>query len=336
MRIGPYLLPTPVILAPMAGITDRPFRQICREFGAGLAVSEMLTADTRLWHTPKSRLRLEHTGETGPISVQIAGSVPEQLAAAAQANVARGADIIDINMGCPAKKVCNRAAGSALLADEALVARILETVVAAVAVPVTLKIRTGPCPATRNAVQIARLAEATGIAALAIHGRTRVDKFQGQAEYETLASVKQSVGIPVVANGDIASAADAKAVLAATGADAVMIGRAAMGAPWLLGEIAAALDSTRQTPQYAPALVIDRHLSELHAFYGPVQGVRIARKHLRAYLKSCSLSAADSKHAWQALSQTPDAAEQRAVAAAWFDRVEAPGNPPGAALAAAA
>ncbi|TCO81635.1 tRNA-U20-dihydrouridine synthase [Plasticicumulans lactativorans] len=286
MRIGPYALPAPVVLAPMAGVTDRPFRQLCRQLGAGLAVSEMVTADTRLWNTDKSRLRLDHSGEASPRSVQIAGADPAQLAAAARANVERGAEIIDINMGCPAKKVCNVAAGSALLQDEALVARILEAVVAAVAVPVTLKIRTGWSPQQRNGVAIARLAEQAGIAALAVHGRTRACAFRGSAEYDTIRAIKAAVRIPVIANGDITSPAQARAVLEHTGADAVMIGRAAQGRPWLFAAIAHHLASGGHLPEPSAAQVREwllGHLAALYTFYGAERGVRIARKHLGWY-----------------------------------------------------
>ena len=231
MQIGPFSLPNQVVLAPMAGVTDRPFRRLCRRLGAGLTVSEMVTSDPRLRATPKTLRRIDHQGEPAPRSVQIAGADPAYLADAARFNVERGADLIDVNMGCPAKKVCNAAAGSALLSDEALVARILERVVAAVAVPVTLKIRTGPAPDRRNAVRIARIAESAGIAAVAVHGRTRRCAFKGAVEYESIRAVKRAVSIPVIANGDVTSPEQARRVLAFTGADAVMIGRAAQGNP---------------------------------------------------------------------------------------------------------
>jgi len=233
IAIGHYVLSSPVVLAPMAGVTDRPFRQLCRHFGAGLAVSEMVTSDMALWPTRKSQLRMEHDGEDTPISVQIAGSDPAAMAAAAQRNVDGGAHIIDINMGCPAKKVCKRAAGSALLRDELLVEAILEAVVRAVDVPVTLKIRTGWSTEERNGERIARIAEASGIQLLAVHGRTRACRFEGVVEYDTIAAIKAAVKIPVLANGDIDSPEKAAAVLAYTGADGVMIGRAAQGRPWL-------------------------------------------------------------------------------------------------------
>lgn len=288
MQIGPHRIDPPVLLAPMAGVTDKPFRMLCKRLGAGLCVSEMTTSDPRFWNTPKSLRRMDHAGEPEPVSVQIAGTEPAQLAEAARHNAAQGAAIIDINMGCPAKKVCNVAAGSALLRDEARVARILEAVVAAVEVPVTLKIRTGWCRETRNALAIARIAEASGIAALTIHGRTRNDFYEGEAEYDTIAMVKATIGIPVIANGDITSAQKAKAVLDATGADAVMLGRAAQGRPWIFREIAHFLAHGEHLPPPTLAEVRDillGHLEHLHAFYGEPQGVRIARKHLGWYAK---------------------------------------------------
>ena len=288
MQIGPHRIDTPVILAPMAGVTDKPFRQLCKRLGAGLAVSEMTISDSRFWKTDKSRRRMDHEGEPAPISVQIAGTEPRQLAEAARYNVDHGAQIIDINMGCPAKKVCNAWAGSALMRDEPLVARILEAVVGAVDVPVTLKIRTGWDCDHRNGPIIARIAEASGIAALAVHGRTRDQQYTGQAEYDTIAAIKAELGIPVFANGDVDSPQKAAAVLKATGADAVMIGRAAQGRPWLFREVAHFLATGDTLP--APALaevrdVLLGHLHALHAFYGEMQGVRIARKHLGWYAK---------------------------------------------------
>jgi tRNA-dihydrouridine synthase B len=237
MHIGPYQLDNPLILAPMAGVTDRPFRLLCREMGAAMAVSEMVTSNKHLWHTRKTQLRLDHKGETTPRSVQIAGTDPLQMAEAAQFNVTNGAQIIDINMGCPAKKVCSVMAGSALLRDESLVDKILSSVVNAVDVPVTLKIRTGWDPQNRNAVQIAKIAEDAGIQALAVHGRTRACAFKGDAEYDTISAIKSQVNIPVIANGDIDSPEKTAHILKLTGADAVMIGRAAQGRPWIFREI---------------------------------------------------------------------------------------------------
>ena len=283
MRIGAHTLCNRLFVAPMAGITDRPFRRLARRFGAALAVSEMVSSRPELRESRKTRLRLDHSGETGPIAVQIAGSDPAMLAEAARYNVGLGADIIDINMGCPAKKVCNVYAGSALLADEPLVARILESVSAAVSVPVTLKIRTGPRPAERNAVRIARIAESAGIQLLAIHGRTRACGFGGQAEYQTIAEVKSQVRIPVVANGDIETPEDAKRVLEQTGADGVMIGRAAHGRPWLFREIEHFLEHGERLPPPGLRQVRDvllEHLDDLYALYGAEQGTRVARKHI--------------------------------------------------------
>ncbi|MBZ9560319.1 MULTISPECIES: tRNA dihydrouridine synthase DusB [Modicisalibacter] len=285
--IGPYRLPNRVILAPMAGVTDRPFRQLCRRLGAGLVVSEMVTADPSLWHTRKSRQRLDHRGEPGPRSVQIAGGDARMLAEAARLNAERGAQIIDINMGCPAKKVCNKAAGSALLRDERLVAEILEAVVAAVDVPVTLKIRTGWCDRTRNGERVARLAEEAGIRALAVHGRTREQRYGGRAEYDTIAAIKAAVGIPVFANGDVDSPHKAAEVLDYTGADAVMVGRGAQGNPWIFRQIDHFLRTGETLAMPCSAeqrAVMGGHLDALHGFYGDVMGVRIARKHIGWYL----------------------------------------------------
>ena len=287
LRIGPYTLPNSLILAPMAGVTDQPFRQLCKRMGAGLVVSEMVTSDVRLWNTRKSSLRMMHSGDPEPRSVQIAGGDPEMLAEAARRNVEMGAQIIDINMGCPAKKVCNKAAGSALLKDETLVREILQAVVAAVDVPVTLKIRTGWDRENKNGIAVAKIAEDAGIVALAVHGRTRADLYMGEAEYDTIAAIKQAVSIPVLANGDIDSPQKAKAVLAATGADGLLIGRAAQGRPWIFREIEHYLSTGEQLP--APNLceverILLEHLAALHAFYGDVMGVRIARKHVSWYL----------------------------------------------------
>ncbi|PPK53659.1 tRNA dihydrouridine synthase DusB [Marinobacter persicus] len=288
-KIGPYTLPNPLIVAPMAGVTDRPFRLLCRKMGAGLAVSEMVIADSKLWHTRKSQTRLNHQGEPEPRSVQIAGGDPAMLADAARQNAAFGAQIIDINMGCPAKKVCNKAAGSALMKDEALVREILETVVKAVDIPVTLKMRTGWDREHRNAPVIARMAEDAGIQAIAVHGRTRADKYNGEAEYDTIAEVKASVGIPVFANGDITSPEKARRVLTHTGADGLLIGRGAQGRPWIFREILHYLETGKHLA--TPALdeveqILTEHLSALHGFYGEKMGVRIARKHVGWYLQA--------------------------------------------------
>jgi tRNA-dihydrouridine synthase B len=320
VHIGPYALDTPVVLAaPMAGVTDRPFRMLCRRFGAALAAAEMLTADRRLWHTPKSRQRLNHEGETEPRVVQLAGADPEVLAAAARASVALGAQIIDLNMGCPAKKVCGRSCGSALLADEALVARILETVVRAVAVPVTLKIRTGWDREHRNGVKIACLAEQCGIAALAVHGRTRADFFAGDAEYLTIRDIKSHVAIPVFANGDIDTPQKARAVLDFTGADGVMIGRASHGSPWIFRAVNAHLRNRFAKPTLQRGELRDiilGHLDSLYSFYGEETGVRIARKHLGWYCQQLLDSPAQVR---RDLMEAPDAAVQVARAHKHFD-----------------
>jgi tRNA-dihydrouridine synthase B len=291
MRIGPYTFAAPVVaLAPMAGVTDRPFRALCRRLGASYAATEMVSADQSLWDTPKSRHRLDHAGEGDPVIVQIAGGEPAMMAAAARANVELGAQVIDINMGCPAKKVCNRAAGSALLRDERLVAEILAAVVAAVepmGVPVTLKTRTGWSPEQRNLERIARIAEDAGIAAIAVHGRTRACRYGGQAEYDSIRALKAAAGIPVIANGDIRTPAEARAVLSATGADGVMIGRAAQGRPWIFREVRQLLRTGSLLDPPDPGEVRDiivAHLDALHRFYGEARGVRTARKHLGWYL----------------------------------------------------
>ena len=317
MRIGPHLISPNVILAPMAGVTDRPFRQLCRRLGAGLAVSEMTTSDARLWHTEKSRLRMDHRGEDAPIAVQIAGYDPSMMAAAARFNVEQGAQIIDLNMGCPAKKVCRVDAGSALLRDEALVAAICSAAVRAVDVPVTLKIRTGYDRAHRNAVAIARIAQDSGIAALTVHGRTREDHYEGEAEYETIAAVKQAVRIPVIANGDISSPQRARSVLDATGADAVMVGRGALGNPWIFKEISTYLTTGQTTVEPAAdevGRVLLEHLDELHAFYGPGRGVRVARKHIQWYCQDHP----GSENLWLAVNRVECAASQRAMVAEFF------------------
>jgi len=289
LRIGPYTLCSPFVLAPMAGVTDAPFRRLCRRFGAGMTTSEMTTADTRLWQTPKSRYRLDLDLDAEPIAVQIAGSEPQQLAIAAVACVERGAQIIDINMGCPAKKVCRKLAGSALLKDRKLVTAILNAVVAAVDVPVTLKYRTGWDLEHRNAVDIAHVAEDAGVQALAIHGRTRACRYRGDAEYETIAAVKQAVNIPVIANGDITTVEKSLEVLRLTDADGLMIGRGAQGRPWIFRELNNLLDPVAENTQLEKIELRDimlGHLSDLHRFYGDVTGVRVARKHLTWYCNS--------------------------------------------------
>ncbi|ALN56406.1 tRNA dihydrouridine synthase DusB [Lysobacter enzymogenes] len=309
MRIGPHSIAPRVILAPMAGVTDKPFRVLCKRLGAGLCVSEMTTSDPRFWTTAKSRHRMDHAGEPAPISVQIAGTVPRVMAEAARYNVDHGAQIVDINMGCPAKKVCNAWAGSALMREPELVAQILEAVVAAVDVPVTLKIRTGWDHDQRNAPLIARIAEQSGIAALAVHGRTRDQQYTGVAEYDTIAAIKAQLSIPVIANGDIDSPRKAAFVLAHTGCDAVMVGRAAQGRPWIFGEIAHFLEhgEERAPPSLAQVReILLGHLEHLHAFYGEVSGVRIARKHLGWYAKDRPENAA-----FRAVVNRAESAEQQ-------------------------
>ncbi|WP_323072897.1 tRNA dihydrouridine synthase DusB [Mycetohabitans endofungorum] len=325
--IGKHVLRNNLFVAPMAGVTDRPFRQLCKRMGAGYAVSEMVASNAQLWKSEKTMRRANHDGEVEPIAVQIAGADPAMLAQAAQYNVAHGAQIIDINMGCPAKKVCNVAAGSALLQNEALVARILEAVVRAVgtgpdAVPVTLKMRTGWDREHRNALTIARLAEQAGISMLTVHGRTRADLYRGQAEYDTIAAVKASVRIPVVANGDIMTPHKAREVLSITGADAIMIGRAAQGRPWLFREIGHFL----VTGEVLPPPRIDEiqqwmneHLQDHYAFYGEFTGVRTARKHIGWYTRG--LSGANAfRHRMNTLDSTR---EQLAAVNAFFDAQKA-------------
>lgn len=288
ISIGPYALPNNLFLAPMAGVTDRPFRQLCRKLGAGMAVSEMITANKALWASKKSLLRANHEGEPEPRSVQIAGADPQMMAEAARHNVAEGAHIIDINMGCPAKKVCNVMAGSALLQHEKLVGEILEAVVNAVDVPVTLKIRTGWDRDNRNGVRIARIAEDAGIQALAVHGRTRADAYKGDAEYDTIAEIKSRIAIPVIANGDIATPEKALLVLQKTGADGLMIGRAAQGNPWIFRQILHFLQTGDNLPEPAVTEVqqiLISHLNTLYDFYGEYSGVRMARKHIAWYSK---------------------------------------------------
>lgn len=287
--IGPWVIDKPGILAPMAGITDLPFRQLCRYHGAGLAVSEMLHADKRLWNTRKSQLRLTNAEDQAPRSVQLAGNDPRTLALAAKANVEMGADIIDINMGCPAKKVCRKAAGSALLKDEKLVAEILSTVVASVEVPVTLKIRTGWDSEHRNGVTIAKIAEDSGVAALAVHGRTRACAFKGNVEYDTIADIVSNVSMPVFANGDIVTPEQAKLVFKHTGAAAVMIGRGSQGNPWIFRELNHYLETGRKATPPSLKEICDtaiEHIQAMHQFYGEIMGTRIARKHILWYLNT--------------------------------------------------
>ena len=317
MHIGPFHLKNNLIVAPMAGVTDRPFRQLCKSMGAGMAVSEMVASNSLLWGSEKTRRRANHEGEVDPIAVQIAGADPRMLAEAARYNVDQGAQIIDINMGCPAKKVCNVMAGSALLKDEPLVGRIVSMVVAAVDVPVTLKIRTGWDRENRNALRVARIAEDSGIQALAIHGRTRACGFAGDAEYDTIAAVKSEVKVPVIANGDIATPEQVKQVLDYTKADAVMIGRAAQGRPWMFREIQHYLETGGELPP--PEVgeihrVLVAHLHDLYEFYGEHTGVRVARKHISWYTKGLAGSAA-FRHA---MNQLETCREQLAAVDAFF------------------
>jgi tRNA-dihydrouridine synthase B len=287
LKIGPYILDNNLILAPMAGVTDRPFRQLCKNMGAGLVVSEMLSSNPKVWNTTKSQLRMNHQGESGVRSVQIAGSEPSLMAQAAQFNVDNGAQIIDINMGCPAKKVNKKFAGSALLQQPQLVEAIVKAVVDAVAVPVTLKIRTGWDTDNRNGVQIAQIAEANGIQSLAVHGRTRACMYKGNAEYDTIRKIKETISIPVIANGDIMSVDDAKEVLRYTGADGIMIGRGAQGNPWIFRQISHFLSTGEYLlePSIAEKLdVLTQHIQNVQQFYGDTTGVRIARKHVGWYV----------------------------------------------------
>ena len=317
MHIGPYQLKNNLIVAPMAGVTDRPFRQLCKRMGAGMAVSEMVASNSLLWGSEKTRRRADHEGEVAPVSVQIAGADPAMMAQAAQYNVDQGAQIIDINMGCPARKICNVMAGSALLQDEPLVRRIVEAVVRAVRVPVTLKIRTGWDRSHRNAVRVAKLAADSGIQALAVHGRTRACGYSGEAEYDTIAAVKSAVNIPVIANGDITTPEKVKYVLACTGADAVMIGRAAQGRPWIFREIAHHLATGAHLPP--PEVeeingVLVAHVHDLYSFYGEVTGPRVARKHISWYTKGLAGSAA-FRHA---MNQLQTCGEQLAAVNKFF------------------
>lgn len=306
MQIGPYFLKNNLVVAPMAGVTDRPFRQLCKKMGAGMAVSEMVSSNSLLWGSEKTRRRANHEGEVDPISVQIAGADPVMMAQAARYNVEQGAQIIDINMGCPAKKICNTMAGSALLQNEQLVGKILDAVVRAVDIPVTLKIRTGWDKEHKNALVVARIAENAGIQALAIHGRTRACAYAGHAEYETIATVKAAARIPIIANGDINSPEEARKVLEYTGVDAVMIGRAAQGRPWIFREIShyLATGSHLPLPEVAEIHhVLIKHLCDLYDFYGEYSGVRIARKHISWYTKGLIGSAA-FRHAMNQLQTT--------------------------------
>jgi tRNA-dihydrouridine synthase B len=328
MILGSHHLAEPVVfLAPMAGVSDRPFRVLCRSLGASAAISEMLTSDTRLWHTAKSRNRRDHRGEPGPRIVQLLGNEPGALAKAAQENVASGADIIDLNLGCPAKKVCNKAAGSALLADEPLVERLLRALTAAVSVPVTLKMRLGIDRDHLNALRIASLAESAGVAMLSLHGRTRTCGYRGEVDYDAIARVVDAVRIPVLANGDITTPEQARAVLQRTGAAGVMVGRGAQGRPWLPGQIRAALGGRPIPPApvgAALARLVLGHVMALHRQYGPEQGLRIARKHIGWYLaqnrpevdRRRFLAIADAHEQLAALSQLFGGS---AVAAPWPD-----------------
>ncbi|MCC2607779.1 tRNA dihydrouridine synthase DusB [Planctobacterium marinum] len=319
MQIAQFKLASNVLLAPMAGVTDRPFRQLCHRLGAGLVVSEMLSSNPDVWKSQKSQQRMNHEGETGIRSVQIAGSEPHLMAQAAQFNVQNGAQIIDINMGCPAKKVNKKLAGSALLQYPTLVEEIISAVVAAVSVPVTLKIRTGWNTENRNAVDIAKIAERNGIQSLAVHGRTKACMYKGDAEYDTIKAVKQEISIPVVANGDINSPEKAKYVLDYTGADGVMIGRGAQGNPWIFNAINHYLATGNQLP--APALsevrdVLIEHIQNVHQFYGELMGARIARKHVGWYLAEH-----DSKSFRRAFNAIDDAHHQIAALQAFFEEL---------------
>jgi tRNA-dihydrouridine synthase B len=327
VKIGPYTLANPIALAPMAGVSDRPFRQLCRELGAGYVVSEMVTSNPRVRHTRKSTWRSSFQGEPPPIAVQIVGGDPESMADAAVYNVGLGAQIIDINMGCPAKKVCGKLGGSALLSDLALVEAILQAVVGAVDVPVTLKIRTGPDRGNRNGLDVATVAEACGVVALAVHGRTRADRFKGEAEYETIRSICKQVSIPVFANGDVGGPEKARQVLEFTGAGGLMIGRGAQGNPWIFRELNHFLETGERLPPPSSRevhAVIVRHLSGLHAFYGNTHGVRVARKHLRWYLKDHP----NSGQVLYDLMRTESAQEQFLLLERYF--LETTGTAPGA------
>ena len=326
MKIGPHQLANQLFVAPMAGVTDRPFRQLCKKLGAGYAVSEMIASNALLWKSEKTQRRANHQGEFKPIAVQIAGADPTMMATAAKLNVDHGAQIIDINMGCPAKKVCNVAAGSALLRDEPLVQQIIEAVVQAVgvgpnAVPVTLKIRTGWDRENKNALAVAKLAEQSGISMLTVHGRTRADLYLGAAEYETIQAVKSSVRIPVVANGDITTPEKAAQVLKLTGADAIMIGRAAQGRPWIFREIAHYLSTgeTLPTPEIAEIQnIMNEHLLDHYAFYGEYTGLRTARKHIGWYCKGLR----NSHHFRQKMNTADDCKTQLQMVNDFFDEMK--------------
>jgi tRNA-dihydrouridine synthase B len=318
IRIGSHVLQGRTFLAPMAGVTDLPFRRLCRRLGASVAAGEMLSSDVRLWETATSRRRRDHSGEPGPRVVQIVGGDPQMMADAARRNADAGAEVIDVNMGCPARKVCNKDAGSALLRDESLVAAILAATVRAVDVPVTLKIRTGWNMSNRNGVAVARIAEDAGVHALAVHGRTRACRFEGEAEYATIAAIKQAVRIPVIANGDIDGAEKAVRVMAATGVDGVMIGRAAQGRPWIFREVEAALEGKcipREPSHVEVRDIMLTHLRDLYDFYGPEAGVRIARKHIGWYCRERSQSQAFR----QAVMQVESAEGQLARVRDFFD-----------------
>ena len=320
LQIGPYQLRNNLVVAPMAGVTDRPFRMLCKKLGAGLAVSEMVTSNSLLYGSEKTLRRANHEGEVEPISVQIAGADPKMMAEAAIHNVKHGAQIIDINMGCPAKKICNVMAGSALLRDEPLVSQILKAVVKAVDVPVTLKIRTGWDKQNRNAIAVAKMAQDSGVQALAMHGRTRACMYTGDAEYDTIAAVREVLEIPLIANGDITTPEKAKYVLDYTGADAVMIGRAAQGRPWIFREI----EHYLQTGEHMPAPEVEEirsvmleHLHDLYEFYGELTGMRVARKHISWYTKGLKDSA-QFRHQMNQLQSIP---EQLAAIEAFFDHL---------------
>ena len=320
MKIGPYTLPNNLVLAPMAGVTDRPFRQLCRHLGAGMAVSEMVSSNSLLWGSKKTLRRTNHEGETLPCAIQIAGADPKLMAEAAKHNVDKGAQIIDINMGCPAKKICNVMAGSALLKDEVLVGQILEAMVSAVEVPVTLKIRTGWDKQHRNAVTIAHIAQESGIQALAVHGRTRACAYMGDAEYDTIAEIKSRVAIPIIANGDITTPEKAKHVLDYTNVDGIMIGRAAQGRPWIFREVDHYLKTGEHLAE--PSLeeirdILLGHLSNLYGFYGEYTGVRMARKHISWYSKGQRHGAAFRKE----INQAETVEKQLSMTQTFFDQL---------------